>query len=392
MSITENKVSVSWRGGLPELVTELERQKKAKIDFVADSRTIKVVPGTPLAPGSYPTGFPSGSLYLSPATSQVGEFLMEPHRLSDRAIEQLGERVKPNVPGRFARDLAACQPRIAANLLNSMLNETPSRVMFRCLDGRVRAALSNKYRILDDLDIAFASLGVIKNNNGTILECTASESRMEIKFTATHMVEHIPELRGGTGYSKHVGRTTLDPGKFAHLGVGAVCPFVRVSHSSVGEGGLNVGFGLLRLACINGAISEQAMNQIHLGGAAEVGLLSEETIAADSKAIMLKCRDLIQSSLSPVVFNRIVQSGKRAQADTIDAPTAAVANLVENTNLSDTDREGILTHFLRDYDSNRWGLAQAISRYSQECDDAATASEMETIAGKVIASRQLITI
>lgn len=382
VSATTERVSASWRGGLPELVKELERQKAAKIDFVADSRSVKVMPRN--------VGTGTGFLEIVAGDRQVGEFLTAPHRLSDRAIDQIGERVKPTVPGRFARELAAQQPRIAADLLNQMLTETPSRVMFRCLDGRVRAALSNKYRILDDLDIAFASLDVIKRNNGTILECTASESRMEIKFTATHMVEHIPEDRGGGGFEKHLRRTTLDPNQFRNLGKGAVCPFVRVSHSGVGEGGLNVGYGVLRLACINGAVTEQAMNQIHLGAASDCGLLTEETIAADSKAIMLKCRDLIQASLDPRTFGRIVTVAKKAQADTIEAPSAAVANLVENAGLSDADREGILAHFLRDYDANRWGLAQAVSRYSQECDDADTASTLETVSGKIITSGALI--
>jgi hypothetical protein len=377
-----NQVSASWRGGLPELVKELERQKAAKIDFVADSRSVKVMPRN--------VGTGNGFLEIVAGDKQVGEFLTAPHTLSDRAIDQIGERVKPTVPGRFARELAAQQPRIAANLLNEMLTETPSRVMFRCLDGRVRAALSNKYRILDDLDIAFASLDVIKRNNGTILECTASEARMEIKFTATHMVEHIPEDRGGGGFEKHLRRTTLDPNQFRNLGRGAVCPFVRVSHSGVGEGGLNVGYGILRLACINGAVTEQAMNQIHLGAASDIGLLTEETIAADSRAIMLKCRDLIQASLDPRTFGRIVSVAKKAQADVIEAPSAAVANLVENAGLTDADREGILAHFLRDYDANRWGLAQAVSRYSQECDDADTASNLETVSGKIIASPALI--
>jgi hypothetical protein len=121
-------------------------------------------------------------------------------------------------------------------------------------------------------------------------------------------------------------------------------------------------------------------------------LLSEETIAADSKAIMLKCRDLIQASLDPKVFGRIVIVARRAQADTIEAPSAAVANLVENAGLSDADREGILAHFLRDYDQNRWGLAQAVSRYSQECDDAETASTLESVSGKIITSGSLLSV
>lgn len=379
-------INVSWRGGLPQLVEELRRQKNEKVDFVADTRTVRFEPRNM-------TQANGGELVLCPEVGnhQVGEFITKPQRLSTRAIDQFGERMSPNIPGKFGRELVAQKPEIAAMLLNEMRIASPSRVMFRCLDGRVRAALSNKYRILDDLDIAFTSLGVIQNNNGTVLECSASESRMEIKFTATHMVDYIPEDRGGNGNEKHVNRSTLDPNKFKDLGKGAVCPFVRVTHSGVGEGGLGIGFGIMRLWCINGAITEQAMNQIHLGAVQNIGLLSEETIAADSKAIMLKCRDLIQASLDPATFKRIVSQAKAAADDNQFSPTAAVANLVENSDLSESDQEAILQYFLRDYDQNRWGLAQAVSRYSQDMDDAEDASNLETIAGKLIVGRSLIT-
>ena len=378
-------VSVSWRGGLPQLVEELRRQKESKVDFVADTRTVRV---------EARTNNSVGELVLLPEVGnfQVGEFITSPQRLSERAIEQLGSRFSPDIPGKFARQLAALQPTIAANLFNEMRVASASRVMFRCLDGRVRAALSNKYRILDDLDIAFSALDVIQRNRGTVLECSASDSRMEIKFTATHMVDYIPESRGGGGSAKHISRSTLDPNQFKSLGQGAVCPFVRITHSSVGEGGLGIGFGLLRLACMNGAVTDQVMNQIHLGSVQSVGMLSDETIAADSKAIMLKCRDLIQTSLDPASFSRVVGKAKNAATDEIEAPTSAVSNLVNNTGMSEKDQDAILQYFLRDYDQNRWGLSQAISRYSQDCDDAVEASELEAIAGKVMTGGELLAV
>lgn len=378
-------INLSWRGGLDELVKNLEQQKKDKIDFVVDTRTVALeADGATMNDGGY--------LKLVPKAgeNQAGEFITTPHRLSPRALEQLGERVKPSIPGKFAKELTAAEPVIAAGLYNSMMAKNPSRVLFRCLNGRVRAALSSKYRVFDDLDIAFNTLGTIKDKGGSVLECTASESRFEIKFTATHMVRHIPENRGGGAAEKHQGRSSLDPNDFKHLGVGAVCPFVRVSHSGVGEGGLNIGYGVLRLGCINGAVMDQMMNQIHLGSAMDIGMLSEETISVDSKAIMLKCRDLIRSSLDPSRFDSLIAIAKDAASDKILAPTAAVDNLVENSDLTDTDKEGILQYFLRDYDQNRWGLAQAVSRYSQDTDNPEDARVLEGVAGTLINSGSLI--
>jgi len=42
--MSDNGINLNWRGGLEDLVKELDRQKKAKVDFIADARSIRVRP------------------------------------------------------------------------------------------------------------------------------------------------------------------------------------------------------------------------------------------------------------------------------------------------------------------------------------------------------------
>lgn len=385
-AVSDPTLSVTWRCGLPALVAELDRQRASRVDFVASAADLRVIP---LAIPNLPAPVPA--LAPAPGNAQVGEWLTAPTPISRRAYDQLATRLSPSVPTRFARDLFTTSPAIASNLLNDLSSLGGGRRLIRCLDNKVRAVLSDKYRIFDDYDIALTTLDAIRASEGTVLDCVASDSRFDIRFTATHMIEHIPETRGGDGNAEHISRTTLDPNQFKHLGLGAVCPFVRVSHSSVGEGGLSVSYGILRLFCLNGAITDRVLNQIHIGAATNVGLLSEETVAADSKAIMLKCRDLIQASLKPETFRSVVSSAKAAASDYVVAPSSAVQNIVSSSHLTDTDREGILQYFLRDYDQNRWGLAQAVSRYAQDVD-ADKAVELESVSGSLIKSGSLLTV
>ena len=73
-------------------------------------------------------------------------------------------------------------------------------------------------------------------------------------------------------------------------------------------------------------------------------------------------------------------------------PSNAVDNLVKNTSLADDARDSILGHFLRDYDSTRYGLAQAVSRYSQEIEQGDDAADIEGVCGKLIKSGELIKV
>lgn len=371
------------RGRLDQLVAELDRQKNSRIDFVADGKSLQV------------QKWDGGALTLAPNDVRANEWLpKEGLPIGDRALAQLGGRVKPEVPVKFLRELAASQPAIARQLLDDLLHLNGTRHFVRALDGRVRAILSNSYRVLDNFDLAFNALEAVRDSGGEVIEATLSETNMRLKFTTRNVWDTIAEeAKLGRGNHTWIGRTGWGNGdKPLPGGEGTIHPIVTVSNSETGNGGLSVQIGILRAYCVNTAILEDVAREIHLGGKLELGIYSQEAIAAESKAVMLKSRDAIKAAFNPDTFKRLVAKAKEAQADTVAAPSAAVANIVEVAGLNEAAKDSILAYFLKDYDPTRYGLAQAVSRYSQDTDDADVAHDLETLAGKIIANHELVAV
>lgn len=366
----------SGRGNLEQLVSELQRQKDSKVDFIADGRELGV----------------NRFMYLKPRTnpSPISEFLpMDGIMVGDKALEQLGSRIEPPIPNRFLRDLFSEPERygdIGARLVNDLLVKNPKRLFVRCLDGKVRAVLSNRYRVLDNYDLAFTALEVVREAGGEVVEASLSDTHMRLKFLTRNVWDAINEARkDGQGNQEYLKRIQYDLRKETLPGgPGTVYPIVTVSNSETGHGGLQVQIGMLRAICVNLLITESMVSQIHLGDRMEVGRFTEETVSAESKAIYLKARDTVRNAFHPDIFKRLVTTAKEAQEIPIQAPQPAVENIVEKVGLSQEAQTNILTYFLKDYDTTRWGLSQAISRYSQDVEDPEKASELEEIAGKVL--------
>lgn len=369
---TNEAPAAPWkgRGRLQQLVAELDRQKQTKLDFVADARHLMVVAG-------------NGGIMLAPSDGVAQEWMPAAGLdIGHGALPQFGSRVEPNIPTRFLRDLAAQHPSTAAGLINDLLQVKPGRHFIRCLDGKVRAFLSNSYRVLDNFDLAFAALGVAREHNAEVIEATLTDTNMRIKFTTKGIWDAISEKQErGEGSHNFMGQGGWDlPG-----GHGTVHPLVTVSNSETGHGGLNVQIGIVRAFCVNMAVIESVQTHIHLGGKLEAGVYSEETLAMESKTIMLKCRDAIKAAFTPERFKKLMAKVNQAAETPVERPREAVENIIETAGLTDDDHDAILGYFLGDYDRNKYGLAQAVSRYSQDVEDADSAYELEQIAGKVLA-------
>lgn len=371
----------SGRGTLVELVNELDRQRKTKVDFVADSRSVCV-------------DSDGGKLFLHESPLKESGFL--PDRgmeLKETALEQLGGRLDPEIPVRFIKELASKRPTRAENLINGLMFDGPRRLFFRTLDGKVRAVLSDRYRVLDNYDLAFSALDSIRQAGGEVIECSLSEKNMRIKFTTRAIWEAI-EVRkqGGTGhgwlyseqYAKRVGRQNWADETKLPGGPGTVFPLGQISNSETGHGGLRIQLGLLQGICINGAIIEEAISQIHLGEKLDIGRFSEETVAAESQALYLKARDVIKSTFNPDAFRKLVDIARGAQSQKIEEPISAVANIAKAASLSEKAKEAILSYFISDYDLTRYGLAQSVSRYSQDLESADDGADVEALAGKIL--------
>jgi hypothetical protein len=371
----------SGRGTLENLVQELNRQKESRVDFVTDTRSLMVKES-------------NGGIRLEPKDTKAGEWLGSAGLpFIDQALEQFGSKCEPNVPSKFLFEMAAQRPGILADTLDALLRATPNRRFVRCLDGKVRAFLSDRYRVLDNYDIAFAALDAVRAAGGEVMEAALSDSHMRIKFTSRQVWDKVNVTRtgekgnwysGGLGNQEYLSKVAARRGDDLPGGPGTVHPLVTISNSETGHGGFNVRIGILQAICFNLATVEDVVGKVHLGERLSVGIFSEQTLNQESKAIYMKARDAVGAAFNKETFKKIVAMANLAQSETVTMPQAAVENVAKIASLSDVSRDALLGYFIKDYDVTRYGLAQATARLAQDEKSGDRASDLESLAGKIM--------
>jgi len=381
----------SGRGGLKQLVAELERQKDNTFDFVSDARNLelRVDEGQPRL------------LRSAQADARAREWIpSEGYPVNDLAVTQLCERVDPAVPIKFLRSLIAERPEIASRLMTDLLARTETMNLVRCLDGRIRAFLSDRYAPLDNYTLAFAAMGVAKDSGAEVVECSLSETNMRIKFADRTVFEKLDEVRqgdrskwyaGGLGNQEYLGRVSARTGGALPGGPGTIHPLVTIGNSETGGGRLYVRDGLLQAICFNLATVEDVVSNVHLGSRLDPGIFSRETMRKDAEAIMAKASDAIRTAFNPERFRRVVEKVRRAVGVAVK-PIEAVDFSVAQGIISEEQRDSLLAHFFGGVvgGETAYGFAQAVARLAQDLEDGDKAAALEDFAGKVISDPSLV--
>ena len=396
--LAEHNSAWQGRGGLSQLVAELERQKQSRVDFVSDTRNFSIETVAPRQEirGGIKCVIP-GAVRLAPRSQQAGEWLPDgPIIFNDKALTQLAEKTDPSIPKRFFDKMLDDRSTILEALVNGLHHAQPQKRLVRCLDGKVRGWLSDSYRIIDNYDVAFTCLDEAQRKGAQVFEAGLSDTNMRIKFTNQSVWDAVdikqrsgPQggwYAGAIGNKELIGKTILGARINGELpgGPGTIHPVVTVMNSETGHGGFRVRLGILMGICFNVATLEDVVTTIHLGSRSEEGIYSQETVAADTKAIMLKARDAVRTAFDPEKFKKMVAKVRKAQEDKVENPTSAVDNIIEANQINEEHKEALLTYFLRDYDPTRFGLAQAVSRLAQDTNDSDDADKLESIAGKML--------
>jgi hypothetical protein len=380
-------------GKLTQLVEELERQKETRVDACIDTRQLIV------------SETDAKFLKLQPLEgTQSCEFIETdgvPFRL--KALRQIGRKMTPKVPSKFMTQLTEEQPRIGADLLNQLMSESPKRLFVRQLDNKVRAVLSDSYRVIDNYDLVFSALECAKEVDAWVASCTMSEDRMNIKLIAPSLGKAL-DAGGGRNQMFDVGelgnenwRRQNDIGDLplddyiTDSGGNMSFPTCTISNSETGSGSTQVSFGLCDSACFNMCVFEKMSRSIHLGTKMEEGIYSEETLAVTSQSIMLKMRDSIKACFNPEVISNFIMKRQEAQDIKIKSPTAAVDNVVKSFSMPDNARDQLLSHFVADYAPTLDGLSQAMARMAQDDEvDAKSSMDYELYAGQLVMQPSLI--
>lgn len=335
---------------LQEMAAELQRREDAKRDFVADTRQLEVIP----------THSPNGTSGFDISIGRA-----ESYPITHHALRQIESRLQ--VPAPFADRLANKHPDMLAYTLNQLFQREPERRMLRTLDHKARAFLSDRYRLLDNFDLAQAVLPLLMDQpDARIVSTQFTDTRFYIKALFPRIEREV-----------EVG----DP----------VQSGLVISNSEVGSGSLSVQPLVYRLVCKNGMISSYGgQRKYHVGRAhgseAEAfELYRDETLQADDKAFWLKVQDVVRATMDESKFETIVRKMAETKGQPITgSPVKAVEELTKTLSLTQGEGENVLQHLIRGGDLSRYGMLNAVTRSAQDVEDYDRATELEAAGGRII--------
>ena len=334
---------------LVSLAQELERQLHSKKDVVVSSSLLR---------------HDTDDVGLTRLIVEEGSGPIR-YGVTPLARRQLADKLK--IPYAYFERMRGEQPVLLDRNVNTWLQSDDDRRMLRTLDGNVRAVLSERYRRLDNFDLAESVLPIL-------------QQLPEVRFESVELTETRMYLKCVTPQLK----IEMAPGDIVQAGV-------VISNSEVGQGTLSVQPLLYRLVCRNGLIaSDRALRKTHVGRALGtdddgITVFKDDTLRADDKAFFLKVRDVVQAAVSDATFRQAAQKlQKTLHIPLIGDPVKTVEVLANRYTLNDAERSGVLRHLISEGDLSGYGLVNAVTHFSQEVEDYDRATEFEMLGGRLI--------
>lgn len=339
---------------LVELATEIQRQASAKRDFIVPTERLEM---RHLENGHH-LGF---------GDQEVG--------VNKLAHGQIAEHT--GIPVKYYERMRDEAPALLSDNVNEWFRRYPAPRMVRTLDGNARAFLSDKYRPLENSDLAEAVLPPLLNLGVEVISCEITERRCYIKAVDQRINKDIPSgKRMGDG-----GHTIFD----------TVCPAIVISNSEVGMGMLSVETSIFTRACTNLAtFSNRSVRKYHTGARHELGegiygLLSDKTRKVTDAALWMQVRDIVANAFEKAQFEAYANEMAGMAEQPIKGDIVEVVNLTaKQFGVNDTEKKSILDHLIKGGDLTRYGLFNAITRTAEDLDSYDRATEFERLGGQIV--------
>ena len=340
---------------IQQMAQELLRQSKAKQDYLVNT----------------------GSLSLS-VTSDVPQLRVTengldkitPLDIRQTAHRQLGTYL--GIPQKYYELMRTDAPELLAYNANYWFSQKNELRTLRTIDGCARAFLSNRYRRIDNLDIASVTLPVI----GELPEARFVSTQITDDFMYIKVVN--PRLQAD-----------VVPGDVVQAGV-------IISNSETGLGSVTIQPLIYRLVCSNGmVINDAKTRRNHVGRAAtseeDFSIYSNETLLADDHAFVLKIKDTVRAAISEARFAQVVsrmRESTEAMLDTKQLP--AIVKLASSSfGITEDESNGVLEHLITGGDFSLYGLANAVTRFSQDVESYFTEKSLHRYRFSTIAWRSM---
>ena len=335
---------------LMELAMELDRQRKAKQDFLLDTRNLIMDCAENFS-----------QLTMKNEANNTSRVL----GLTEIAHAQIGQSL--GIPAKYYDKMREDNPELLAQNVNSWFRKEPKTRMVRTLDGNARAFLSERYRRIDNAEIAETVLPIIADMPDARIEsCEITDQRMYIKVVNPRLTQEVT------------------PGDIVQSGI-------LITNSEVGLGSMAIQPLVYRLVCSNGmVVNDAATRRYHIGRGNQSGedyqLYSSETLEADDRALMMKVRDTVKAVVDQTRFDKVVEMMRTAKGAKI--VTANIPQMIElagsDFGYTKKEGEGILDHLIRGGDLSLYGFSNAVTRFAQDVESYDRSTALESVGYTIL--------
>lgn len=344
---------------LTELAQEIERRAESKQDFIApvtkltaSVETVDTLPKVVMNLAGQ-DAFP-----IAPyAHGQMAQYLGIPKQYYDRMLTGAPELLTDSI-NRWFEDHAK-----------------ESR-MIRCMDSQMRALLSDRYRPLENEDLAEAVLPVLNELNVVIISAQITDTRFYIKAVDESIAKDVP-TGAFMGDGGHTMFDTCSPG-------------ITIGNSEIGAGTLYVATSIWTRACTNLCDFGAALKKYHSGGRADTSdevyaLLTDRTKEVSDEAMWRQCRDITKAAFEEARFEALATKLEDAGKEEMkDSPVEVVERSRKQFSWTEGERDSVLTHLIKGGNLTKYGLHAAVTRTAEDLEDYDRASEFERLGGKII--------
>jgi len=343
---------------IEELASKLMENARNKKDMIVDT--------------SYMTAIANGDVKLHIEDKKLG--IDDTYTMNNTCLNQIATKV--GISKKYLDKMRDGHNALLQDNFNYWMQNTPKQQMIRTQGTTARAFLSDKYKRVDNEEIAQTVLPILVNEGYEIISSAITDSKMYIKA-------RLPRLE-----------REVTKGDVVQAGV-------TISNSEVGAGSVNVSPFIYRLVCLNGmTINDARLNSRHLTSSQATldgvyEILSDKSKELDNKALLSKVHDVVLSTSDEVRFNQNVAKMTDATEIKIKSPTKVIEVLENRYDLSKLEGESILENLVNRRDDNQkfanlWSVVNSITALGNTMDDYDRGTKMQEIGGRLLNEPQLI--
>jgi hypothetical protein len=285
-------------------------------------------------------------------------------------------------------------------------------------DGVLRAALSPRYKIIDNLDVLLAIMEGLRQAGLQAIPDVSdlTDRRMHVRFSVPEIAAFAPHLLDGYrspfdgpgGVARAGGGDR--PGmklQAGHFGAGNAAvqralraarnegkdyppgqePIVfaglKVTNSDVGQGARTIAPEIVVEICGNRlTLTASADRAVHLGSSKDEGIIewSAGTMEKELQLITSQAADAVRTFLTPEWFLGKVAEIEALAGVPVDKPDEVIKDVSKAAGFTDGEARDILAHFLRGGAITAGGVGNAVTSVSQTLDNADRAAELDAKA------------